>query len=177
MRQWLLTQAMVYFPSLIFCALAAVAFYLSPDEDLLPPPLLETQAINANLSRISAAGDRLFLRAARLTQRADGVVDLERLRTRTLHGNGEVVLNGSSGFLNAAGERLIIESASGEIKGERVLATLSLQTAAYDLRANALSGEMLRWRQQGGVFSGDSFVLDGDGRVVLTGRVRAVFGD
>ena len=175
MKKWLLRQTEIYLPSFIFCALALLAFYLSPSDDIIAPPQLETQVINAKLSRVSGDGDRLFLQTETLTKRIDGVVDFENVRTQTLHGGGKVALRGPRGTLDDAGEMLVINDANGEITTDNVQATLSMQTATYHLIENRLNGTTVRWEQNGSVFFSNRFVLDEDGKIVADGGVRATF--
>lgn len=178
MNKWLLRQTEVYLPSVAFCALALLAFYLSPNDDIVAPPQLETRVINANLSRTSGDGKRLLLQTEILTRRVSGVVDFENVRTSTLHGEGELVLWGPSGFMDKNKQKLIIRDASGEITADKVRATLSMQIATYHLIENSLSGTNVEWRQQNGdVFFGNRFILHQNGNIVADKGVRATFSE
>ncbi len=168
-RRWL----PIYAPLAI---LAALSFWLSPLEELLPPPAYSAVLFDAHYSRPQDM--EAFKLDARRIEYVAGEASLYDLQLSQQLENGRMVLKGERGTAmrgEQAQRRVFIYDVNGHIESAGRRLTLRAEEVVYDTDEGVLFGRQAHIQDALGDLRGDQFWWNPEGGIKMEGNVKSVY--
>lgn len=170
-RRWL----PIYAPLMV---LAALSFWLSPLEDLLPPPAYSAVLLEARYSRPQDEDTEAFKLDAQRIEYAAGEALLYDLQLSQSLDNGRLLLKGDHGTAmrgEEAQRRVLIYDVHGHIENGGRRLTLVAEEVVYNTDEGVLLGRRAHIKDAVGDLRGDQFWWNPEGGIKMEGNVKSVY--